>query len=190
MSTAKKHRYKHVDGKRLIEIRVKTANQLFDIRDPAPFRERDLDDDFVDYISSSSKEFSLSTPLKILIHIESSELADLNKAAIKEAIHSHTAYQIELQEQNLKDFVRRGQLVLVLGVTVLSICLGISTSIPDDPAPSRFLEMLKEGLVIIGWVSMWRPMELLLFDWLPLYDKLRLLRKLLATEIDIQFGTK
>jgi hypothetical protein len=50
--------------------------------------------------------------------------------------------------------------------------------------------MLKEGLIIIGWVSMWRPMELLLFDWLPIYDKLRLLRKLLSTEIDIQFGLK
>jgi hypothetical protein len=92
-----------------------------------------------------------------------------------------------LQEQHLKDFVRRGQLVLLLGMAVLSICLGISTSIPD-PAPSRLLSMLKEGLVIIGWVSMWRPMELLLFDWLPIYDKLRLLRKLLATEIDIYFG--
>jgi len=61
MTTAvkKKHRYKHAEGKRWIEVRIKSAQQLFDARDPAPFRERDLDDDFVEYILSSVSEFRI-----------------------------------------------------------------------------------------------------------------------------------
>jgi hypothetical protein len=39
--------------------------------------------------------------------------------------------------------------------------------------------------VIFGWVSIWKPIELLLFDWYPLVEKLRLYRKVLETEIDI-----
>ena len=57
--TKKKHRYKHAEGKRWIEVRVKSSQQLFDARDPAPFRERDLDDDFVEYILSSVREFAI-----------------------------------------------------------------------------------------------------------------------------------
>lgn len=38
--TKKKHRYKHAEGKRWVEIRIKNPLQLFDARDPALFRER------------------------------------------------------------------------------------------------------------------------------------------------------
>jgi len=33
---------------------TKSARQLFDMRDPSPFRERDLDDDAVEYLLLSS----------------------------------------------------------------------------------------------------------------------------------------
>ncbi len=68
-----KKRYKTSEGKKWIEVRVKSSQQLFDVRDPAPFRERDLDDDFTEYIFASAREFSISTPLKIVIHIEETE---------------------------------------------------------------------------------------------------------------------
>ena len=49
-SSSSRKRYRTSGDKSLIEVRVKNAQQLFDVRDPAPFRERDLDDDFVEYI--------------------------------------------------------------------------------------------------------------------------------------------
>jgi len=188
MSKAKKDRYKKVGDHRLIEIRVKTAPQLFDNRDPAPFWERDLSDDFVDYISSAAKEIPLKSSLKIVIHIDAPETSDLTRDNIIEAIKSQTAYQTELQERSLHDHVRRGQWVLLLGAVILAVCLGLATTIADEPPPTRLLTMAKEGLIIVGWVSIWRPVEVLLYDWWPIYDRLRLLRKLLNTEIEIHFG--
>jgi len=32
--------------------------------------------------------------------------------------------------------------------------------------------VLGEGLVIGGWVAMWRPIEILLYDWWPLRREL------------------
>jgi hypothetical protein len=29
----------------------------------------------------------------------------------------------------------------------------------------RLGELLREGLLIGGWVEMWRPLEILLYDW-------------------------
>ncbi len=184
-----KRRYKTSEGKQWIEVRVKTAQQLFDVRDPAPFRERDLDDDFTDYIFASAREFSHSTPLKIIIYIEEQEPQNLTKEAIREAIHSYLVYQIDLRYWDLKTFIKRAQIFLLIGVLMLALCLSVAQSL-SIPEISGAMGILREGLVIFGWVSVWKPIELMLFDWYPLYEKLRFSRKLLATEIDIRFGVK
>lgn len=184
----KKHRYKHVEGKRWIEVRVKSSQQLFDARDPAPFRERDLDDDFVEYILSSVREFTISSPLKIVIYVEESETKDLPKDSIREAIRSYFAYQIDLQRGDLKTFMKRAQLFLLIGLLVLVSCIGIAQSL-TVPSPPGALGILREGIVIFGWVSIWKPIELILFDWYPLFERLRFSKKLLGTEIDLRFAS-
>lgn len=185
----KKHRYKHAGGKRLIEVRVKNSQQLFDVRDPAPFRERDLDDDFVEYILSSVREFAIASPLKIVIYVEEGETKDLSRDSIREAIQSYFAYKIDLQRGDLKTFIKRAQIFLLTGLVVLGSCIGVAQSltIPSPPGP---IGILREGIVIFGWVSIWKPIELILFDWYPLFEKLRFYKKLLAMEIDIRFSTK
>ena len=182
----KKHRYKHAEGKRWIEIRIKSARQLFDARDPAPFRERDLDDDFVEYVLSSIREFSISSPLKLVIYVEENETKDLPKDSIREAIRSYFSYRIDLQRGDLKTFIKRAQLFLLIGLLVLVSCIGVAQSL-TVPSPPGAIGILREGIVIFGWVSIWKPIELILFDWYPLFEKLRFYKKLLATEIDIRF---
>jgi hypothetical protein len=185
----KKHRYKHAEGKRWIEVRIKNPQQLFDARDPAPFHERDLDDDFVEYILSAVREFSISSPLKFVIYVEENETKDMPKDSIREAIHSYFIYKTDLQRGDLKTFIKRAQLFLLIGLVVLGSCIGVAQSL-TIPSPPGAIGILREGIVIFGWVSIWKPIELILFDWYPLFEKLRYYKKLLATEIDIRFATK
>ncbi len=187
MVPVKKHRYKHAEGKRWIEVRVRSAQQLFDARDPAPFRERDLDDDFVEYIVSSVSEHSHATPLKLVIYIDEKEPKLLPKDSIREAIREFFGYRIELQKNELRSFLKRAQVFLVIGLLFLAACLGVAQNI-KVPTPPGALGILKEGIVIFGWVSIWKPIELVLFDWYPLYEKLRLNRKLLGMEIEVHFS--
>lgn len=185
----KKHRYRHSEGKRWIEVRVKSPLQLFDARDPAPFWERDLDDDFVGYVMAATKEFSMSTPLKIVIYVEERETKELPKEAIREAFHSYLMYRIDVQRGELKSFVKRAQMFLLIGVSILVSCLSIAQGI-TVPSPPGMLGILRDGIVIFGWVSIWKPIELILFDWYPLYEILRYYDKLLQTEIDIRFASQ
>ncbi len=183
----KKHRYKHAEGKRWIEVRVRSVQQLFDARDPAPFRDRDLDDDFVEYIVSSVSEFPLSAPLKLVIYVDEKEAKDLPKDSVREAIRSYFAYRIDMQKKELRKFLKRAQVFLAIGLLVLAACLGLAQNI-KVPTPPGALGILKEGIVIFGWVSIWKPIELVLFDWYPIYEKVRLNRKLLGMEIDIHYS--
>lgn len=47
------------------------------------------------------------------------------------------------------------------------------------------LTVLRESLSIAGWVAMWRPMELLLYDWWPIRAEVRLLQRLATMPVRV-----
>lgn len=180
-------RYRTSGDKSLIEVRVKNAQQLFDVRDPAPFRERDLDDDFVEYISTSVEEIGYNSNLKIVINIGEKEAESIDKLIIKEAIRAYLDYQIELKRLHLSKLFRTVRLFLFFGLASLFTCLFVARTIEKRFDPDSFFYVTREGFVILGWVAIWKPFELVLFDWYPVFDKIKLLRKLRDCEIDIVY---
>lgn len=186
MVKKKKSRYKQTNGQHWIEVRVKNAQQLFDARDPAPFRERDLDDDFVDYIVAAIRELS-GSKLRIVIYIEDSDLKELTLDSIKEAIEADIEYRIDLLNAELNTYFKRVPIVFITSLIALFVCLGISQSI-DTTTTHNLNSVVKEGLVIFGWVSVWKPIELLLFDWYPIFEKRRIFLKFKKSEIKIHLG--
>jgi hypothetical protein len=49
---------------------------------------------------------------------------------------------------------------------------------------------IKEALVISGWVLLWRPVELLIYDGIPGRRQRRVLRRLLEASIEIRAGER
>ena len=48
-------------------------------------------------------------------------------------------------------------------------------------------QILRESLVIGGWVAMWRPMEIFLYDWWPIRAEARLADRLAAMPVRIVY---
>ena len=46
--------------------------------------------------------------------------------------------------------------------------------------------MLREGLIIAGWVAMWRPMEIFLYEWWPLLRTGQLYEKLSRMRVEVR----
>jgi hypothetical protein len=71
----------------------------------------------------------------------------------------------------------------------LAVCLslgrilggGVLTFIPDS-----LQSALSEGFTIIGWISLWDPVETLLFDPIPIKRENRILEYVMDMDIDIQ----
>ncbi len=55
----------------------------------------------------------------------------------------------------------------------------LTVSLPSGPPR----EILREGLVITGWAAMWRPLEVLLYDWWPLVDERRQVSRMLEAPV-------
>ena len=68
-------RYRQESGVWLIEIELRTIHQLFNSFDPSPFHERDLDADAETWIVGAAREFPLSAPLKLVLHLPAEELS-------------------------------------------------------------------------------------------------------------------
>ena len=50
---------------------------------------------------------------------------------------------------------------------------------------TRFGTVLREGLLIGGWVAMWRPIEIFLYDWWPIRGEARLYDRLSASTVEV-----
>jgi hypothetical protein len=49
-------------------------------------------------------------------------------------------------------------------------------------------EVLRESLLIGGWVAMWRPLEVFLYDWWPIRAEARLYDRLAAMPVRLTYA--
>jgi hypothetical protein len=157
-----------------IELRLHDVEQIFDSLDAYPFYERDLDPDAEEYIVGSLRELPDRKVCSIVVHLEGAGEASDEQRVVESAIHGHFVRRATLTSRELKMVVRRGAISLVIGLAFLSTLLFASQVVADRLGEGAFASALREGLVIGGWVAMWRPLEVFLYDWWPIVGKRRL----------------
>ena len=163
----------------IIEVRVKNLQDLFDSLDPSPFIALDLDDDAHQYIVASARELHTRLPLALVVHV--TETAPSTEAArdAGEAIREHFTRQSGLADVRLSQLVRDGLTTLAIGLAFLSLTLTTAATLGRWAEMYRTAAIVREGVIICGWVAMWRPLQTFLYDWWPilgerrLYDRLR-----------------
>jgi len=183
---AKTPRYRKEDGVLCIDMRLRCAAQIFDGRDPAPFRERDLDDDAVAYLLSAVQELPRRAAFKIVVSISGAPDPGVSTEAVVEAVRAQFEHETHMIEGNMRKQLRRGQLALFVGLTVLVVFLSLA-ELAQGIGNLHIRSIVREGLVITGWVAMWRPLDVLLYEWWPLTDERALRRRIAAATVDVRY---
>lgn len=62
--------------------------------------------------------------------------------------------------------------------------------IPAVPDGGAFRFVLRESVIIAGWVAMWRPMEVFLYDWWPIRVEARFQDRLAAMPVQIRYASR
>ena len=144
-----------------IEIRISGLAQLFDPLDPAPLQARALDHNAERYIRASAGTHRPIEPLRLLVHL--SESLRAHAADATDAIHAHFRRVHEQGERTFRRRLRTGGRTLVVALVVLAGSFWLR-SLLSDIEERTLARGLSEGLLILGWVAMWRPVEILLFE--------------------------
>jgi hypothetical protein len=55
-------------------------------------------------------------------------------------------------------------------------------------SPGDARRILHEGLVIVSWVALWRPIELVLYDFWPVRERRQIIERLRDAEVSLRVG--
>ena len=170
----------------VIEVHVAELKQLFNAIDPSPFREKDLDPNAEEFIVSWARE-ARDAQLALLVYLDRPAGLPEEAAILKEAIQGFFAQRRDSTRQRLRQLFRVGRTSLVIGITFLAVSIGVGDFLANALSGQRAGEILRESLLIGGWVAMWRPLEIFLYDWWPIRDDARLFDRLSVMPVRIAY---
>jgi hypothetical protein len=170
-----------------IELRLREVAQLFNSMDPTPFHHKDLDPDAEEFIESWALEFPSDTRFHITVHVQQMPPEGDPGTMVAEAIHNFFDYKAELARRELNLLLRQGRISLVIGLGFLALCLLAANAIGPF-ASGTVLTIARESLTIVGWVAMWRPIQIFLYDWWPLTRRRRIYRNLSHAQVRVSEG--
>lgn len=172
-------------GHARIEVHVGELKQLFNSLDPTPFRERDLDPRAEEFIAGWASELHGDPPLCLVVHVDHQSVTDDEVAMLRDAVREFFKQRAVVTRRRLRQLLRVGRTSLVIGIVALALSIGLGDLAASLLGANRFGGMLRESLLIGGWVAMWRPLEVFLYDWWPIRAEARRLDRLSAMTVEV-----
>ncbi len=168
---------------RNIAVELRDFAQLFNPIDPSPFENKDLNLDVEEFIVSSAQEYLPNDSLRLRIQLEQWPAQDPTELLCN-AVHNYFGYRARLTHLDFRRLMKRGRTSLIIGLLFLAGCLLSSRLLLGDHQ-GTWATIIRESLTIAGWVGMWRPMEVYLYDWWPLRRRARLYEKLSRMPVQV-----
>lgn len=133
------------------------------------------------------KPRSLSTSMRLVLLLPSEKIHPDLEQQVRTGITRFCILKVEDNQSKLRLLRRLWWRSTLHGVLFLSLCLALSHLFGSDwlPLSPFFQSLLTEGLMIIGWVGLWHPVETLLYDWIPIVRENSVYHLLQTMTIDI-----
>jgi hypothetical protein len=164
-------------GCEIIEARVAEPHRIFHPLDASPYRDRLLDPRVEEYIVHRAAAVPRGATVGLIVHLDRPPRpAEAEELTI--GIRQCFARRGAAARRELGELFRHGRISLVIGLVFLATLTGVAEALALATDGSGFAGIVRESLVIGGWVAMWHPLEVFLYDWWPIraratrYDRL------------------
>lgn len=169
----------------LIELKLTELAQLFNSMDPSPFHERDLDRDAEEFIASWALEHPRDDDLHLIIHLARAPAGPV--PPVQESVRHYFSYRADMLWREFRQLMKEGRASLLIGLAFMTSCQLAALLLLKGEDTAR--TVVREGLTILGWVAMWRPLEIYLYRWWPLLAKKRLYDRLARMTVDVRLSS-
>ena len=166
-----------------IEVRLRELSQLFNSMDPSPFNERDLDADAEEFIVSWARELTPHGDIKLVVHLATPPPPE-RAAEVERAVRHFFMERAEMKRLEFRLLMRRGRLSLIIGLLFLAVCI-VASQLVGTMDSGAAGSVVRESLTIAGWVAMWRPLQIFLYDWWPVRDECGVLSRLARMRVEL-----
>jgi hypothetical protein len=168
-----------------IELNVEGIAQLFESLDPYPFLQRDLDKDAEEFITGWARELPRDHALRIVVHLPKAEAESKAAADLARGMKSFFSHRAQAVGRDLRELFRVGRLSFMIGIGVLVACVTAAQHMSALLGEGAFALVMRESMIILGWVANWRPLEIFLYEWWPIARRRNLYRRLAAAEVEL-----
>lgn len=138
----------------------------------------------VEQILDVLKPLSLQRPLRATISLPPEKTGADTARVASAAVRGYSDGQIRRLDREMAALRWNGFKALQTGLLFLAACLLLSAFFGNLSALPEFLStFLSEGFLIAGWVSLWHPTEILLYEWWPIWREKQLYKRIRDMEI-------
>lgn len=176
-------RYRVEDGAPCIDVSARSIERLLDNRDPAPFRERDLDAGLATYLLDAAEDLAAAPRVRVVFWLQEPCAA----SEIESSYRAHFGDALQRIVRQNRQRVRLGLSALAIALVVLVALFALS-QLMRATLTGAIGAALTEGVTILSWIVLWRPTEVLLYDWIPVRRERRLVRLLLDASLAVRVG--
>lgn len=138
-----------------------------------------------EFIVGWARELPKSKPIEIVIHLPAGEAASVAAQQLGDAFSSYFRYSADRLVLDLRELFRVARWSLLTGMSVLAGCMVLGQCLASHFEEGYFNRFFNEGLIILGWVANWRPMEIFLYEWWPLVRQQELYRPLSVASVKV-----
>jgi hypothetical protein len=178
--------YRRENGFSLVEIKLNEVRQLFNSLDPAPFHEKDLEASAADYIVESVRDLPSDMPVKLVMYLPNEACSPETAQMVEESIHHYFGYRVDVASHELKLTLQQGRMAMAIGLIFLFGCIVVQHLIGSLHKPELLWRILEEGFQIVGWVAMWKPLNVFLYEWWPIRRRRTLYQMLTGVPVELR----
>jgi hypothetical protein len=165
-------------------IRLSSIDQLFWEFDAHPVAERTLSGDVRWYLLDEWERVRHAEPSALTIYAPEADRASTDEDAVRAAIWA-SLLKSSGPLRRIDPLSRQETVAAGIGVAVLLICVVASTAI-DQATNNVFIQGLSQGILLVGWVALWRPAERLVVEVMPhVFNRRRFAE---FADIDVRFS--
>lgn len=170
----------------LIEIQLNSVIQMFNSFDPAPFHEKELDSDTERYIVDTVNDFPSGTKFKIIIYLPEHVVMSRDAQEIPKAVKNHFEYKVITQKRHFRSRIRYGRFTILVGLSALAVSMFASLTVSESFPDCTFAQLIANALEVAGWVAMWEPVTVFLYQLWPMIKLRKTYEKISMMNIDIR----
>lgn len=151
-------------GQQTIEVRISNIGQFYQMLDPSPDLEKDLNPATVEYLVETAEEMkNPKEHVHVALYLEDSLYRNAElKSRMEKSVAAYFTRQVDILEHKHRMAHKKARRNLVRGLLFVIICVAASvilTNFVNNPIVYAF----GQSLTVIGWVALWNPAEFYLY---------------------------
>lgn len=162
-----------------IVIALDDIHELFVAPVQDPMSNRFQNASGVDQIVKTASPRQIARVKSIDIDLPSGAGLAPDPLQVQTAQHGYCDQRLDDLAERRRAILRRGFKELVFGVAFLALCLGLAAAVAAGiTSPDWVRQFTSEGLIIVGWIALWHPVDMLLFEQWPVAREMRIIKGL------------